>query len=508
MKLRAITFIFFLFLSFTSYSQHQVNISPDIKTVVTKPFEGHLHSDETGHYLYFSSLKGSKIGIKKSKLNTNHFIIEKYSLDFQKQFSKTFKPNRKAGSNEKIMFFNNQFLWFHSIQNKKTVKYLMTVIDIDGNEKSTIELLLVTFDKIKHLSHQYVISPDGKQLLFNLINNNESEKELYTMQSVAFDENLNKRWEKEIEFPISKKDFWSGTVLLNNSGDLYISTGFRTKGNKDFKKALYSFSEKSGLQKIDFPFDDLTLHSIYLKFNANEVAHYYGFYSKGTSLANLGLLNFKIDPKTKDVFDFSTYKFSAKELKLSGTPIEKKKGNINFNYDIKNVFFHENGGMNIIAEQTEFDSYFDKTKNTHQYNLFSNSIITMNTTDKGEITKVKILPKRQILESYKFASHFSFEKDNKIYFFYNGRDKNLSAGSKTFSQIKKVRHSVEATPIIGYFNDKNIIKRVPITKDTKINGALITQEMSKINEEEIFFSTITKAKGISYKLRIGTIKIE
>ena len=93
----------------------KIELSPEFKLSKQKSLASHLHSDQTGHYMYFRERVVKGILVTQ---NVN-FVIEKYDKEFKQIFSKTYLSDKKNINALEMKYFKGKFAWLQYEKDRK-----------------------------------------------------------------------------------------------------------------------------------------------------------------------------------------------------------------------------------------------------------------------------------------------------------------------------------------------------------------------------------------------------
>ncbi len=385
-------------------------------------------------------------------------------------------------------------------------------------------------------------SPDNSKILIlrvPITKRYENEK----MEMVMYDQELNKLFEKELNFPYKNKSLGIQQILLTNNGDVSIIAFWEPskeeinaepdlKDQMTFK--LFKVTENNDeLEEIEIAekgYALSTCQGVISNDTLNEIV-YFGFYrdiKKGTKKRNQygvnGVYYIKLDT---DKWSINTMKFNVVDEKTiikifmgnaTTEQAEKRakkaasKGRGISSMKIKGIYYEMDGSIKIISQieyVVEVCTTNPKTgQTTCSYHYHNNQIIVFSLNNSGDLENTGIVPKQQLLVNHStFNGHIPLLYNDKIFFVYNDHDfnyntkklskKNRNNYSFTFSGRKKSRLTCAT------MDAKGKVTKQPMVDSWKQNILVHPFEFIQINNSSIItWGKIRKSKELVL-LKIG-----
>jgi hypothetical protein len=403
-------------------------------------------------------------------------------------------------------------------------------------------LLKTSAKKKKNIGSQEVhLSPDNSKILIIRIPASKSfENEKVEM--VMYDRNLDKIFEKELNFPYKNKSFSIEQILVTNNGNVSIIAFWSPSKNEikddpDLKEQmtfkLFKVTEDDkNLEEIEINEKAYSLSScrgIISNDSLNEIV-YFGFYreikkgqKKRFKFSINGIYYIKLDVNK---WEISSIKFnildentitkilvSNSESKRTEKRAKKaaQKGLGISRMAIKGVHYDKEGSINVVGQIEyirEVCSTNPKTGvTTCQYYYHNNQIILFQLDNLGELKQTIVVPKEQIVLNFSaWNGHILLLNENNVNFIYNDHDfnfntkkiskKNRNQYSFIFSGRKKSRLAIVST------DEKGKLKKQPMVDSWKQNVLIYPSEYIRINNSAIVtWGKIRKSKEfVLYKI--------
>ncbi|HEB62841.1 MAG TPA: hypothetical protein ENI82_06785, partial [Bacteroidetes bacterium] len=293
-KILSISFLLCLFFTHAISQKPKILLSPEFHMPKTKLLEGHLHSNSSGHYIYFKKL-GGLTGNKVS------YILEKYDNNFKNIFSKEYKANKRNIYGKEIKYFKNKFAWLLYERNSKSnyLEYFIRPIDMIGKSLSNKPIAKLKYKNVWNLpTTKWKVSKDTSSILFIAENDNDRKNENYEVYLSVIDGDFDKIWSKKIKLPFSQKRVDVISWELTNDGKVFFVAkiygddwNIESKKSRDKKQkipaydiALYSMNaEMSKPTKYKLKLNDAFAKEVKLHANNDNDLTCVGFFGDSSS---------------------------------------------------------------------------------------------------------------------------------------------------------------------------------------------------------------------------------
>lgn len=429
------------------------------------------------------------------------------------------KDGRTANSSE-IIYKDGNLIRINAFYDKSNENYTVYGEVVDKKGKTVIkEKKLANFNarKKKFIGNiSYYISPDKSKILI-VREPPEKRYEENHMELSLVSSELNKIYEKNIEFPFIGKNIDITKVMLSDSGKAIVTaqwlpTRDEIKADPSMKdritfKIFGIFPNENSMRDLVFTQEGKQYES--LSGIENTVTGKISFIAiyrnddKKYSGAN-SILYFEIDQTNWEIENKKSIVLSKElisEIYKNGKTSEKAekkadkiadKGIGLIHYELTEIYTDSKDNLVLILEYIHVRESCTTdprtgTRTCTTYYL-ANQIIQLNLNDEAEITDYLLIPKKQEYVHTSQYNHFiSLAANNKIYYFYNDNNKNhnlkkLASHNNdqyyfSFGSIKKSRLTYVTSASEG--NNKKIKKAMfPTDKE---NISILVMNVIYIN---------------------------
>lgn len=274
------------------------------------------------------------------------------------------------------------------------------------------------------------------------IYNTKSKSSNLIISGKIFDSDLKLKRQFSSEYK-GEKDQTTGSVLLSNSGTLYL-TAYSGVGNKDYADKVMLLQLKS--HENQFTASSLSLNgkfaaSSYMKMDAsNEKIYLVGFYSENRSGNFDGVFYAQYDVITNSYTNNKLLSFSLALRNQTGTTRISKAFN---NYQVKDLIVMNDGGFVLLSESyfmsirssgymPGYYSYYymspmTATTNIREYNY--GDILALSYSAEGALNWSTFIRKQQYSQEDNgmFSSYGFFNTGGSLGFLYNDYARNRSS---------------------------------------------------------------------------------
>jgi len=508
----------------------QISLSPEYKLAKNKVLMGHLHSNNSGHYMYFREYKGMLAG-RRSKL-----ILEKYDKKFKNVFSKEFATDKKNVYGSDIKYFKNKFAWLMYEKNSKNdfLEYFLAPINMKGKSSKPKSIAKFKYESRSDIPDiSWEMSEDTSSVLFIAANDDDKKKENYEVFVSVIDEDFNKVWSKKIKLPYSQKRVQASSFELTKDGKVYFvakiyednktkeSKTKKRKGKKNKKAPAYDIVIYSIDQTMDKPAKyKLNLKDAFVKGvkinvdDANDVACV-GFFGDSRKGPTQGVFYLKLSKEDGSTIFANKRRFTPKELANFGdrnTSKDKKSkdSGLDKTFSFNKIVSLENGEIFVTAEEnysytvTSTDS---KGNVTTRIVYVSNSIIVINISADGKVKNVGIIPKKQKMSARTFQSYALLRTDDEVYFVYNDDKDNIRKNITDPDKIRRISSAKDCVAVLTKLSSKGKMDRKQLFTKKEAKTLLMPTRSSQISKDELFFFNSRPQLIGKSKFRFGILKL-
>lgn len=525
----------FAALSFGQNVKPVVKLSPEYKLERNKILKGHLHSDNSGHYMYFSKFKAGGLGLVATSLFTKKvtYVLEKYDSKFKKVFSKEYKSDQKGTYGLDIKYFKNKFAWFLYKKDKSNdeLKFYMTPISMDGKSEKAKLIAKFKYEKRKDFPEiTWQVSPDTTKIVFIATSDRDSKKENYEAYISVLDNDFNILWDKKIKIPVTERRINTFQYKVNEEGDVFFlgkvyesDRKKESKRGKDGKKKAYEMNLYKVSEGVDnYEEFEVKLNNAYIKGIGIEVNKTtsdlacVGFFGDTFTGPVQGAFFMRFNGKDGEKYFAKKRKFTPKELNKFGrknTSKDKKSKDTGLDDEFKfrEIIFRENGEIFVTAEEnyvTVSTSTDGRGNTTTTYHYNSNHIVVLKIDTEGEVENVSMIPKRQRFQTPIYGYHATLKTPERIYFLYNDDADNFRkriTDPDKYKRISRVKHCIAVLTYIG--ENGKLVKRELFNKK-EADSVLMPGRSSQFGDNQLFFFNVRAKLLGKNTVRFGTLSLK
>lgn len=303
-------------------------------------------------------------------------------------------------------------------------------------------------DEYRDGAFSLVVSSDSsKVLVHSQLPYKKREPERFSFQ--VFDNQFNPLWSKDVVLPYPDGGFTIEEYRIDDQGNVYLlgivygDTRLERNGNPTYQYTILAYlNNGEDFQEFRLGLGDKFVTDLTFRIDKSGDLVCSGFYSeKGTSSIK-GTYYFKLNAKTKDVynqnlmafdFDFLTEDLSdrrkrrALEAEREG---DTERGPELYRFSLDELILRSDGGALLVAEQFFINErtyrYWDGTFRT-DYFYYYNDIIVVNIKPNGEIEWATRIPKRQetVNDGGYYSSYAMSIVRDRLYFIFNDNSRNF-----------------------------------------------------------------------------------
>ncbi len=499
-----------------------VKISPEFKLSKKKAFQDHLYSNDGGHYMYFYEYDGMFS-------TSSTMILEKYDAKFNLDYSKEFKSERKGISSLDVRYFQGRFAWLFSENNKKEdyIRYSIIPIDLAGKASKPVDIAKFKYEERSDIpTVNWAVSRDSTKLLFSAISDDDRDEEKFKVFLSVLDKDLNVAWSRKVAINHTEEQVELLATHLQNEGDVYILAkvyeGRKAKESKKDKKkksvpaydvVLYHFTKDSETpQESILKLGDSFIRGAALSVGNSGSMKCAGFYSntKGGSIQGVFFLELNPDGTTKTA---NKKEFSASDLKILGSKntSKDKTGDegLDASFKFSDFFVRDDESALVVAEENysyTVTSYNGRTTTTTTY-YHSNDVVMFSVNPDGTISKVIMLPKRQMgVNTNYFLSYTSLIHGNKVSFFYNEDEDNMESPVVN-PKPKLMNKFKDCVAVMTTLGEDGKLVRKQLFEASDIESLFVPNNSTQISPKSLFFVSFKPRFLSKSNFHIGTVTV-
>ncbi len=426
-----------------------------------------LGNDGSGFYALRRQLKG---GIMTGG-SPQKIYIEKYDQDMKLKKSKEIdlRYKKKKRDFEKVLYLNNQFYLLTSFNNKAHKANYLFVQSIKKktltlNKKINKIAESPARDEYREGKFNFHVSKDSSNVLvYSQLPNQKKASERFSIQ--IFDNNFEKKWEKDIQLPYPDNRFSITDYRVDNNGNVYLlgilyenQSGFLRR-NTNYQYVILAYTQNGeASEEYNVNLKDKFITDLTFRVGKDGKLICSGFYSEKNSFSIKGTYFFQIDPKNSQVynsnykefdFEFVTEYYSDRRKRKAKKAEEEgdtRRSAELYQYSLNDLILRSDGGAVLVAEQYYVERREDnRFTNGGFYNPYGfrnnqfrenieyyynyNDIIIVNIRPNGEIEWASRIPKRQETrnDGGYYSSYAMAIVRDKICFVYNDNGRNFGA---------------------------------------------------------------------------------
>ncbi|GJM34157.1 MAG: hypothetical protein DHS20C18_31580 [Saprospiraceae bacterium] len=394
--------------------------------------------------------------LKTTKItNEDQAFVEFYNSDMKLKRSQKLDlkyKGKKRDFEDMVMVGGSIYLLtsFNNEAKKKNYLFLQKLSDrlIPSRE---LELIgeIDTRNKYREGGFDLILSRDSsKVLVYNQLPYQRNEPERFTLR--VFNNQFESMWTKDIALPYSDDHFSVEEYQVDKEGNVYLlgvhfqdKYRVRRQGKPTYTYSVLAYTnagadfEEYRIDLTDKFVTDLTFR---VADDGNLICS--GFYSDKGTYSIKGTYFFRLDAKSKEVYNVNLKPFDFEFLTEYMSQGQKNRaqraeesGNANrstelYRYALNDLILRSDGGAVLVAEQyyiyeRSYRDYTGAIYSDYFYNY--NDIIVVNIRPNGEIEWATRIPKRQetLNDGGYFSSYAMAIVRDKIYFIYNDNARNF-----------------------------------------------------------------------------------
>ncbi|MCB9284037.1 MAG: hypothetical protein H6563_08195 [Lewinellaceae bacterium] len=481
-------------------------------------FQGHVFTDDTGHYLYLNQYHHLESGTPGGQASV---IFEKYDPKFNLIYSKDLESFEPQAHSVGITHFNGHFFWMWKkrTNGNSPIELNLTQISPEGEAGRTILVGKSQFDSGYTMPEtEWKTSYDGSKLFMMTTFDQDEGNRKINLHIAILNEQLESLNVHQYELPYTEKQIDIQKWTVDNNGNVYLlakvyvdNRGKETKRNDEWLAAYDMILFRFGQGSTSAVESILNLEGVFTKVADIEISpqgelYGAGLFSNKPNGNIQGLFFLKIDPLNGSVItqtkkEFSKADFDRMNSKYLG--ITEGKLGLDLMFQIGDILFLENGSIFITIEKNTGGLNVDASGGGAM-SYRSTDIIVFHFEGGGRFKEIYIIPKDQFSDAGGFLGHIAFSHKEKVYFIYNESKNNLK---KTIdSPHSMVQFLEKAVVVVTSIDTKGTIERSPLMDANVIGRPIAIEYCSLIDHDSLFFVT-KKSKFLTTYLQFGQIPL-
>lgn len=502
-----------------------VKISPEFKLPKSRVFETHLYSDDSGHYAYFYEGGSGMFGSGGSTT----VVLEKYDTKFKQVYSKEYTSDRKGITSLGLRYFNGQFVWLFYETNKKEdyVRCSILPIDLNGKQGKPSDIAKFKYEGRNDIPRiLWKTSKDSSKLLVCAASDNDKDDEKFGLYLSVLDKQLQPIWSRKVNLRHTEEQTEVISTVLKNDGSVYmlckVYEGRKAKESKKNEKkksvaayemVLYHFTQTEQEPKeFRLKLGDLFIKGASLATNDQDELKCAGFFSTTRNGSLNGVFFLQLAPDGS-VTASSKKEFTAADLKKFGEKnTDKDKGGdegLEASFKFSDFLIRNDGSAVVVAEENYSVTYSNYNGRTWTYTTYyySNDIVAFTITNKGEIERINVIPKRQVgVNTNFFTSYVALIRDNDIVFFYNEDEDNMEKPVNN-PKPKVVNKFNDCVAVMTTLASDGKLTRKQLFEAKDVESLFVPSDSSPFGDNKLFFVSFKPRMLAKSNFHVGTVEL-
>ncbi|HMX40701.1 MAG TPA: hypothetical protein PK971_09200 [Saprospiraceae bacterium] len=501
-----------------------VKISPEFKLPKSRSFQSHLFSDASGHYMYFYEGSGGMFGSGSTTV-----VLEKYDPKFKQVYSKEYTSDRKGISSMGLRYFNGQFVWLFSEDNKKEdyIRYSLLPIDLNGKQGKATDIAKFKYESRSDIPRiLWNISKDSSKLLFRAVSDHDKDDEKFGIFLSVLDAKLQPMWSRKVTLQHTEEQTEVISTVLKNDGSVYmlckVYEGKKAKESKKnakkksvaaYEMVLYHFTQAEQEPKeFRLKLGELFIKGASLATNDQDELKCAGFFSTTRNGSLNGVFFLQLAPDGS-VTASSKKEFTAADLKKFGEKnTDKDKGGdegLEASFKFSDFLIRKDGSAVVVAEENYSVTYSSYNGRTWTYTTYyySNDIVAFTITNKGEVERINVIPKRQVgVNTNYFTSYAALIRDNDIVFFYNEDEDNMEKPVNN-PKPKLVNKFNDCVAVMTTLAPDGKLTRKQLFEAKDVESLFVPDDSTPFDDNKLFFVSFKPRLLAKSNFHIGTVEL-
>ena len=402
--------------------------------------------------------------------------LEKFDreMKLKKSVEQELKYKNKQRDFEDIIMLNGQLYLLTTFNNEAKKRNYLFKQKIGSRSLipgKSLEMIADTEAKnsANEGSFDFHISRDSSHLLvYNDLPYNRKDPERFALR--VFDKQFEQVWEKNIILPYTDNQMTVEEYRVDNQGNVYLlgvlyqdGAGQRRRGSANYQYVILAYTnngEDFKEYRVDIGDKFITDLTFRVADDGNLICT--GFYSEKGNYSVKGTYFFRLNAKTKEIFnknlkafdfDFLTSYMRPKDIekarKAAQRGDEKKQAEL-YNFSLDDLILRSDGGAVLVAEQyyvyevRDYDNFnagiggfYNGSNFRTDYYYNYNDIIVVNIKPTGEIEWTARVPKKQETtnDGGYYSSYTMAILPTGLYFVYNDNNRNFEEAARSKNRV-------------------------------------------------------------------------
>lgn len=496
----------------------KIELGPEYKLSKKKLLAGHLHSNSSGHYMYFRERQGGFLSTKVT------YVLEKYDPKLKQVFSKNYEVDKRNVFGLEMKYFKQKFAWlqYEKDLDADNLIYYITPINLKGKASKPKKIAKFKYERRSDMPIiDWEISNDTTSILFIAQDDRDRRKEDYQVYLSVLDNEFNKKWSKKVKLPYSQRQVIANSWTVTDEGDVYFLAKIyednkrrESKFGKGGKKAaydmkLYKISADGSKNSFDLRLDDAFIKGMKIKplENSEDIA-LIGFTGDSRNGPIQGATYMKMSGNDGSIIFAKKRNFTEDELDSFGRKNTSKDRNsrergLDDEFIFKEIITSEDGSITAVAEEdiVIVRESVDANGNRNVRTTFkNNAIVVMDINPEGKVYNVGMIPKRQsnTKSGYPMANpkdepktdfqyYASFITEDRIYYLYNDDKDNFRKNITDPDRYRLLSSYNDAIAVLAHFDDNGKLVKKQLFSKKEAKTLLMPKHCSQIDENRMFF---------------------
>ena len=509
-------------LLFTALSVHaqdvKIELGPEQKLSKRKILAGHLHSNDTGHYMYFRERQGGILSTQTT------YVLEKYDNKLKQKFSKNYEVNKRNVFGVEMRYFKNKFAWlqYEKDLDDDLLKYYITPIDLKGKASKPKKIASFKYERRSDFPDiSWEVSNDTSSILFIAQEDRDRRKEDYQTYISVLDNDFNKVWNKKVKLPYSQRQVETSSWTVSDDGTVYFLAKIYESNNKRESKfgkggrkpaydmKLYKIAADGSKKSFELKLDGAFIKGMKIKVieGSNDLA-LIGFSGDTRKGPIQGATFMKMSAEDGSVIFAKKRNFTEKELdsfgrKNTSKDRKSKERGLDDEFLFNEIITDDDGSITAVAEENIVivRQNTDANGNTSVRTTFkNNAMVVIDIDPDGNVKNVGMIPKRQsnTKNGYPnadrknepktdFQYYASFIGEDKIYYLYNDDKDNFKRNITDPDKYKILSSYRDAVAVMAHFDDRGKLVKKELFTKKEAKTLLMPKHCSQIDEKRMFF---------------------
>lgn len=510
MKIKVLLSAILMVIAGVAYSQFSVKFGEAIK--MKRGIPEFIGSDSKGnHYIEFSEFNGdTQILVVDKNMN----VVKEVEFELPKKSDRYLKDLFMEG--------DKMYALTASYEDKLYGVYWQEIplSTLSGASNAT-KIIEVPFQKNRDVGKLSIrTSEDGSKRLIYMLHARDKE-ETERISVVVLNQEMDEVWSSEnIDLPYVNEEFTMGESNIDNDGNVYIQGKVYAKLAKKAEKAEYEYhiiriSDRGAkVNDQEVKIEEMFINDMVFDEYQGKV-RLIGLYSNkstkkagGLVLITLNSANGEIGTMNKVPYSqdlFSEFRTEKEQAKVDKKKAKGKEETELYEYDIRNVVYHEDGSFDVFSEQNYVYVTYQTVSNGNGgtttrtvYNYIYNDVVAskFDANDTHLWTTAIHKSQRSQNDGGIASSYALFVDGDDNYFLYNDNVKNI--GKFDPSTWKPYTPSAKTGVVVYTKLDKNGEKVKKDLFSAKESGMIAIPKLWERMDENSMMIYVGRGKKVQF----------